>query len=117
MATDPDEFVDFDFDESLAAREQIDPPKIRVYGRVYLLPRVMPAKTILLASKLRKRKGDKADAQIEDVIALLTTIFGEENLTKMTDDGIGMDELGDLIGHVHKVYETRNSGNVEAPSE
>jgi hypothetical protein len=117
MVTDPDEFVDFDFDESIATRKLVVPPKIRVLGKVYQLPRVMPAKTILLASKLRKQKGKNSGASIGDVISLLETVFEKDNLLQMMEDGIGIDDLGELIGHVHKVYESRNSGNVEAPSE
>lgn len=110
-----DEPVDVDFDEAWAERKR-KAPRIRVLGTVYTLPQSMPAKLILFVaqSKMRGERSDR-DVQMTEMVDMFETLLGKDNLAELLAKGIGLDELGDILGRCLEMYRKR-SGQGEAPA-
>jgi hypothetical protein len=111
--SNPDEEVDYDFDEAWAERK-VTQPTIRLKGNVYHLPAVIPAKFILFVAKATKGKKATDDVTPQEAIVLFEMILGKDNTKEILESGIGLDELPEVLEQIQRIYMKRAEKNIQA---
>jgi hypothetical protein len=98
------EDLDFDFDAHWAAKKgAARPRRVKIKGRLYILPGSMPAGVMFFGMRSEFSKKSK---EISDVRALeltkemLEMALGAAAVDQMIRDGIGMEELPDVLTYV-----------------
>jgi hypothetical protein len=104
-----DEYVDFDFDQSWAERKTVS-PKIRAFGKVYELPPNIPAKLILILTRLQKTNNPNDEVPIKDLMEMLNLTIGKNNVEELMNSGLDMEQLEQLMEKVNDIYAKRVSG-------
>ncbi|MEC3977906.1 hypothetical protein [Amycolatopsis sp. H20-H5] len=111
------EDVDHDFDAAWAERRRKG-KRVRIRGNVYELPASVPAKVILFAAKAKRTGADLAK-QVDpvEIIDLLSSLLGTENIGQLLADGLDFDEMGDVMGYCMASYRTDVApGEEQAPA-
>jgi hypothetical protein len=95
--------IDFD---AFRAEQKREPVELLVGGKTYQLPPTLPAALALDVVRLNEELGAGAEARTEDLLNVGAALFGGEDGFKavLTESGIGLDELPDLIQMVVEVY-------------
>jgi hypothetical protein len=114
-----------DFDAYRAERanrehEAGEPPTIVVGGKVYTLPRELPAALALDIVRLKKDIGVEADAPASLLLTAGEQLFGPDTFREiLVENQMGVVEMGDLITQAFRTYEPESEDgtvpNSEAP--
>jgi hypothetical protein len=105
--SDPD--VDFDFDAHWRAR-RARPKTIKVLGKRRELPRSVPAKVMLFA--MRGERQAQRKVRLEEVLDMLGSLLGQENLDEFLAGGLGLDELTDVLAYCMRQYNKTSRAQV-----
>ena len=84
-----------DFDEFFCSMEKKSILQIRLFDKVYDLPSVIPASTMLLVYRMSKDKELSISPHSQMDLAL--KILGEENVTEWCNKGLSIDQLAEII--------------------
>lgn len=109
---DDGDVVDYDFDAAWRER-RARAPRVRILGRVYELPRSVPAKLVLFAARAKKR-GDSGNVDPDQLADMLGSLLGRRNLDALLDEGLDLDQLGDVMKFCMSRYGGEESGEGEA---
>ncbi|WP_433067454.1 hypothetical protein [Dactylosporangium sp. CS-033363] len=100
---DPDG-VTFDFDKHWEAkRKEQKRRRVRIYGKVYDLPKSLPAKVMFLSQRKEfrdKRRKITAEEGFGTIREMLDLSLRPGAVDQMLEDGIEMDELPDVLAFV-----------------
>jgi hypothetical protein len=107
-----DDDVDYDFDAEWAARGAVG-PRVRIRKRVYQLPASPPAKLILWAAN--NNRASKKKTNLAEVVDLLGSLLGKDNVDQVLADGLEIDQLGDVIRFCMGRLKEWRAGEAEAP--
>lgn len=94
-----DRFRDFDADLG-----DIPPPRFRAYGRVYTLPREMPARTMLRFVRAKQGQPDDGWSVVE---TLFVDLLGRDQYEQLIEDGASLSFLLRLQDWVMETYGLR----------
>ena len=113
-----------DFDKFLAEKRnaaELVPVTFELGGVVYTLPSELPALVSVEALRL-EQSGIDGDVPAHGVMAVATSLFGEDQFNAVLASGISVEELGELIQQVMGLYgeatepaEVDEAGNALAP--
>ncbi|HZM83824.1 MAG TPA: hypothetical protein VFC19_49530 [Candidatus Limnocylindrales bacterium] len=116
MHTPAEPQVDHDFDAAWAAR-RAKPIRVRILGSVYELPTTVPAKVILLSSKLSRMQSANTEVSFEQVVDMLESMLGVDNVKKWLDAGLPMEHFQDVLAYCMERYKERQTpGKPQAPA-
>jgi len=85
-----------DFDAWEAERKQ-EPLRFRFHGQEFDLPPSLPAIIPIRAMRLQKQVGADGDVPEGELMELALSLFGEEQLERLLETGVGMDTLGEIV--------------------
>ncbi len=105
MAYEEDD-VDFDFDLAWSERT-VTAPRIRLMGETYTLPKVMPAKIILLITKETKGKKSTDEVDPQVILSMMEILFGKENVEQIMNSGLGIEQLPEVVERIQRIYMDR----------
>jgi hypothetical protein len=91
--------------------ERQEPFMVRIKGTDYEVPPAIPAKLILIATRLSKTQSKKSEAAPEVLLEMGEVIFGKKNLDKMLAEEISFDHLGRVLEMVQQEYARRAQAN------
>lgn len=105
--------VDFD---AFRAEQKKEPLELLISGKTYQLPSTLPAALALDVVRLNEEMQADEDAKIEDLLRVGAAIFGgsEQFQTVLSESGVGLDELADLIKMIIEAYTGAPDPNSEA---
>lgn len=111
--------VDVDFDDDWAEEDaKAKPRRIKVFGEIVEIPRVMPALLVLFAYKARTGGDDtKRDVKPDEIVRMVGVLVGQDRAKGYLDRGIGFERLTDLLFRTMKLYkQTASEGEAQAPA-
>lgn len=94
-------FKDFDaaWSESTSA-----PLSVKVFGTTYILPAKLPAKVVIVIARAKVGRANNEDVPLEMVMEMLEPFFGAKTLDTWLEQGIDIDQLGDVFKWSMEVY-------------
>tara|TARA_R100000329_G_scaffold136013_1_gene116576 strand:- start:772 stop:1128 length:357 start_codon:yes stop_codon:yes gene_type:complete len=98
-----------DFDEALEA-DNILKLQMKVAGKTYDLPAVLPAKAVLSQMKM----AEEGNQSLSSIAEWVESIVGKDNFNSMLDDGIGWEKLNDILIWLLEAYGLATPDEVEA---
>lgn len=110
-------FADFD---AAWEEEEAPPVEVKLYGRVWTLPPVMPAAPALLVARWMSEGREQDDLTNAEALVLSSTLIPAEILNQWHAKGITADRLGVVVMWALGVYMDRqrqkdSAGEAEAP--
>lgn len=103
-----------DFDEFWSERN-VEPLKVKVFGKVYTLPGAIPASVVL--ALLRAQAEGVQELQPSAVLTLAESLFGKSVLDEWLAQGMQLDQLVDVIRWVTDQYGQRIKQQSEVDSD
>ena len=97
-----------DFDEALEA-DNILKLQMKVAGKTYDLPAVLPAKAVLSQMKM----AEEGNQSLSSIAEWVESIVGKDNFNSMLDDGIGWEKLNDILVWLLEAYGLATPDEVE----
>lgn len=117
---DLDDVVDVDFDDDWAEEDaRAKPRRIKVFGEIVEIPRVMPALLVLFAYKARTGGDDtKRDMKPDEIVRMVGVLVGQDRARSYIDRGIGFERLVDMLVRIQKLYKQQrdSEGEAQAPA-
>ncbi len=107
-----------DFDKAWNEKEGDGYP-FKVKGVEYELPPEVPAGVVLESMRLEDEYEEGEPVPAKEVTKIAERLFGREDLDEMLNNGIGINELRDLVDWANSVYtpdlptEGDGSGNAD----
>jgi len=94
-------FKDFDaaWAESVSA-----PLSVKVFGKTYILPAKLPAKVVISIARAKIGRANNEDVPLEMIMEMLEPFFGAKTLDTWLEEGIDVDQLGDVFKWSMEVY-------------
>lgn len=99
--TQENENKHLDFDQFIDEQKE-QGPTITIYGETVQLTPSLPAN--IMVTTVRMMKSKKAETQIEDLMGIAHSIFGEERFEKWLKKGLSMEQLEALISRTIEMY-------------
>lgn len=95
--------VDFD---AFRAEQKLEPLALKIGGKTYDLPPSLPAALALDVIRLNETMQKDEEPKVEDLLRIGAALFGgsEQFHSVLTEAGVSLEELGDLIQMVVEAY-------------
>ena len=92
-----------DFDDAWQEKKQ-EGPTFKAYGEEYELPPSPPATLVLRLNRLMKEHGGESQIPQSAMLDMATSLLGEDTLDELSEKGMSVDEMGDIIQWANSVY-------------
>lgn len=92
-----------DFD-AFYAEQNREPVTIRLFGEDHNLAPSLPAAMVLKMLRMQKEHGELAVVPHQEMLDMAVMLFGEKRLTKWSEDGLDIEQLGELIKWTMQQY-------------
>lgn len=92
-----------DFDEAWKEQDKT-PVVVRMYGKDWELPAVLPAKVMMEVIRIQAEAGPGHELNEAQLVMMINRIVPEETFAAWMESGLSVDQYGDVIAELFQVY-------------
>lgn len=84
------------FDDSWTKKSK-KPIELQAYGEKFKLPAELPAKFAIKINRLMLEDRKDEELKNQEMLDLVTTLFAKDDLERLLESGISINELGEIV--------------------